>query len=492
MRAARFVSLATHSGATHSTGRAGPSLNSCPRDSNANMDESRLIAVAMGGLLACWLLAAAFDRFRRVAVLSSSLVAASAGTAAILVSTQSVADLNWLPASWLRATDGLAVTIELGQSIDARSGLILLALCLSWAVASQAINTVGARSILCWLGLQIVVTLAATATDLVIVLLSWLAIEELVAHIAASTTSLPSQPQRDGIVLPLRASSLVLLGAMALLQTRYHSTTISTLLEVSLQDTRVDAATSRGGIATVLALAIMLRCGLFPCSLWLKRLLASGSTLCVPLTAAIVVPALVLAVRFIPLWQATDETPRLFFVMGTVGVVPLILTGLTLRRTSERCCLAIVALSGLASLRITANSELAPVVSVSVFALGLLGTSFLARRALEPEATNDQPLRSVDVIKTSAIASLRRLPRHWWYLEEVTAWCVVLPVRWLAAVLEFADRVILCGAKEDHWTRHVREFADMLDAIRLGRARYYALAVLWVVVGLGAVVVLGQ
>jgi|GEM_PF-3147949 len=456
------------------------------------MDESRLIAVALGGLLASWLLAAAFDRFRRAAVLSSSLVAASAGTAAVLVSTHSVADLKWLPASWFQATDDLAVTIELGQAIEPQSGVVLLALCLSWAVASRAINTAGARSILCWLGLQIVVTLAATATDLVVVMLSWLAIEEFVEHIAASTTSLPSQPPRGGIVLPLRASSLVLLGAMALLQTRYHSTTISTLLEVALQDTRVDATNSRGGIATVLGLAIMLRCGLFPCSLWLKRLLASGSTLCVPLTAAIVAPALVLAVRFIPLWQATDETPRLFFVMGTVGVVPLILTALTLQRTSARCCLAIVALSGLASLRISANSELAALVSVSAFALGLLGASFVARRAQEPGATNDQPPRSVDVIETSAIASLRRLPRHWWYLEEATAWCVVLPVRWLAAVLEFADRVVLCGAKEDHWTQHAREFADILDAIRLGRARYYALAVLWAVVGLGAVVVLGQ
>lgn len=456
------------------------------------MDESRLIAVAMGGLLASWLLAAAFERFRRVAVLSSSLVAVVAWTAATLLSTQRIVEQRWLPTSWFAVADGLPVTIELGQVIDVRSGVLLLALFLSWAMAARAINAMRSQAVLSWLGLQSVVTLAATATDLVIVLLSWLAIEELVEHIAVSTSSRSSEPQRGGMVLPLRASSLVLLGAIALLQTRYHSTTISTLLEVALQDARVDAVTSRGGMATVLALAIVLRCGLFPCSLWLKRLLVSGSTLSVPLTAAIVVPAVALAVRFIPLWQVVDETPRLFGVMGTVGVLPLVLTALTLQRTQERCCLALVALSGLACLRLSANSELAGLVAMSVLALGLLGTSFVAGRARVSGVASDDPPQSIDGGEISTRASLRRLPRQWWYLEEVITWCVALPVRWIAAVLEFLDRVVLCGAQEDHWTRHVRQFADMLDAIRVGRARYYALVVLWAVVGLGMVVVLGR
>ncbi len=450
--------------------------------------DPRLIAAAMGGLVASLILAAAFESFRRVAVLTSCIGAMCFFELVPIPPEQSVAEWQWLPQSWVHLSDGFPVTIEFAQAVSSPLKLLLLGLFVCWATFGFVIHSSGPRTLLSWLGLQVVVVLAMTATDLIIVLLCWLMIEEFVEHIAAQ-----SGRERIGCVPPLRVSSFVLLIALALLQIRYHSTSISTLLTTALHDTRLDADIARDGLATVLAFGIVMRCGLFPFSLWLKRLLASGSPLCLPLTAAVIAPAFALGVRMIPLWQATTETPRLFFVMGTIGVVPLALTAFVSRKAVERCCLMSVALCGVALMRLAALSGFALLFATGVVAVGLPVLAIIVLRQARNESGTATDSNAVEEVTGSgAVSSLRRLPLHWWYLEEVAHWCCVLPIRWMATFIEFVDRVVFCGSKEGVWAGHVRNFADMLDAIRLGRARYYALAVIWAAVGLGAVAIFGR
>lgn len=461
--------------------------------------EPRLIALAMGSLLASLLLAAAFQQYRRVAIASSCLVCAAAFGLIWPTSAASTPSLDWLRSEWFRSGDGLPVVIELRQSVAWPVSLLLAAMFVSWALAARKLAVAPSRIVLSWLGLQIAVALAATASDLLIVLLSWLVIEELCEFLA--TTDSP-QDLADGratvgprVLMPLRLSSLLLIGAMGLSQARYHTNSIDELVSAALRDQRVDAAVARGGCASMLAGAIILRLGLFPFSLWLKRLIASRSPLRVPLLAAIVVPTFSLGLRLIPLWRATDETPLLFVMLGMFGLVPLAITALLQRVTADRCCVALVALGGLASTCFGVSINFASQAAAGVLALSLIVVTLIERRA-PAEATADDS-GAVGPTGTESdvaglLSELLRVPRRWWYIEEVTSWLSAIPLKVIAAILEFVDRVVLCGAKETAWTRKFVAAAEFLDAIRLGKAKYYALVVVWVATGLIAVAVLGR
>lgn len=448
--------------------------------------DARMIVAAMSGLLASLLLASAFESYRRLAVLTSCIGAMLFFQLVPIPPEQTIAEWQWLQRDWVELKSGFPISIELGQAISWPIQIVLMGLLGSGAIFGFLIHARGKRSLLCWLTLQIVVVLAVTATDLAIVLLCWLVIEELVQHIAEQSKS-----QRTALLLPLRASSIVLLFGLVLVQTRYHSTALTTVMRVALKDSRIDAAATRDGIATVLVAAIVMRCGLFPFSLWLKRLLKSGSPLSLPLTVAVVLPAFALGVRMIPLWQAAPEAQRLQFWMGTVGIVPLLLIAFLNPSTRERCCLAVVAAVGAALMRSSAMSTFAWQFAVGALVIVALIMTIVALRAESRTVAAPDDGAQVTASPVSQNA-LRRLASRWFYLEEVINWCFATPIRWMAAFMEFVDRVVLCGSKEGAWAGHVRDFAEILDAIRLGRARYYALAVFWTAIGLGAAVVFGQ
>ncbi len=461
--------------------------------------EPRLIALAMGSLMASLLLATAFQQYRRVAITSSCLVCAAAFGLIWPMSASSTAALDWLQRDWFHSGDGLPVVIELRQTASWPVSLLLTAMFASWALAARKLAVAPTRIIVSWLGLQFAVTLAATANDLLVVLLSWLVIEELSEFLATTNSPHDLAVERTTagprLLMPLRLSSLLLLGAMGLLQARYHSTSIDELLSTALRDQRVDAAVARGGCASMLAGAIILRLGLFPFSLWLKRLVESRSPLRVPLLTAIVVPAFSLGLRLIPLWRATDETPLLFVMLGLLGLLPLTLTAALHHGTASRCCVAIVTLSGLAGMSFGTSSDIGPQAAVGVLAIALLMVTRLDRDAPAESTANESASASSTDPKsalTDLLSELLRVPRRWWYIEEVTTWLWAIPLKVIAAILEFFDRVVLCGSKETAWTRKFVAAAEFLDAIRLGKPKYYALVVVWVATGLIAVAVLGR
>lgn len=461
--------------------------------------EPRLIALAMGSLLASLLLAAAFQQYRRVAIASSCLVCAAAFGLIWPTSAASTPSLDWLRSEWFRSGDGLPVVIELRQSVAWPVSLLLAAMFVSWALAARKLAVAPSRIVLSWLGLQIAVALAATASDLLIVLLSWLVIEELCESLA--TTDSP-QDLAEGrttvgprVLMPLRLSSLLLIGAMGLSQARYHTTSIDELVSAALRDQRVDAAVARGGCATMLAGAIILRLGLFPFSLWLKRLIASRSPLRLQLLVAIVIPAFSLGLRLVPLWRETDETPLLFVMLGMVGFVPLVITAILQRGTADRCGVALVALSGFASAFLGVPIQFGPEVVAGLLAVTLIIVTLIERRAATASTSEDASATTPAGTESDVaglLSELLRVPRRWWYIEEVTTWLWAIPLKVIAAILEFVDRVVLCGAKETAWTRKFVAAAEFLDAIRLGKAKYYALVVVWVATGLIAVAVLGR
>jgi len=83
-----------------------------------------------------------------------------------------------------------------------------------------------------------------------------------------------------------------------------------------------------------------------------------------------------------------------------------------------------------------------------------------------------------------SLASLTRLCREWFYLEDTVRCGLALPIRGLTVVTEFCDRKILGGTPEHGWKKLPDQVASTLEYLRFQPAVYYGLTGVLLVVGL--------
>ena len=80
--------------------------------------------------------------------------------------------------------------------------------------------------------------------------------------------------------------------------------------------------------------------------------------------------------------------------------------------------------------------------------------------------------------------SLLRVAREWWFAEELAQFLIVRPLRVVAIVIEFIDRRLLGGGRDDAWIEPGTRFAHLIDSVRVAEPKFYAIAIAWAVAGL--------
>jgi len=108
---------------------------------------------------------------------------------------------------------------------------------------------------------------ACLATDLIVVVVAWLLLDVTVArHLASSGKNVSASPLK-----PLQVSSLLLVAVLALAHSRYETTQLGDIYRAATSDAKVDAASVRTMLGSLVALAIGLRAAMLPGVLWLRR-----------------------------------------------------------------------------------------------------------------------------------------------------------------------------------------------------------------------------
>lgn len=136
------------------------------------------------------------------------------------------------------------------------------------------------------------------ATDLTIVVISWLLLDVTMAWRLGSGCS----ESRTGPFKPLQVSSLILLFALVQVLARYDTAQVGVVLRKSVEDSRVDASSARVTLSVLIAMAIFLRAAMLPGVLWLKRLIADARAVdlfLVPLATLIPAGALLMRLGFV-------------------------------------------------------------------------------------------------------------------------------------------------------------------------------------------------
>ncbi len=439
------------------------------------MTESPLIAATIGVPVAALLLASAFQSVRKVAHDASlSIVIVALCVWLIVVAPGQMTVVDLLSTSWLQVAGVPPVDIRWQLSVQSASALLVIIGLLALGISSRLGRSrpVESRSTPSdWLLRQLLLTCGAFSADLVAILMSWLVTDAVIdwqrAKACQRGEGSDCKPAASALT-PLRLTSMLLLVAIAVLSARYRTTDVAALLEAVRSDERIDASAVRGGLAICMAAAIAFRCGQFPAVLWVKRLTAGSSPIGIGGLLPILLPAVVLAVRLSPLWRMAPEAGSLFASQCTLTTVTMGMTACSTRRFSEVPTIVCVMLCGQAL--ICCGSPFSD--AAFPVGLGLLAivVSLLLRPLLAPRCS-----------------SVLHIAREWWFAEEFARFAIVGPLRVVAILVEFIDRRLLGGGREDAWTQPGTRFANLMDSVRDAEPKYCGIAIVWAVIGLLAV-----
>lgn len=102
-----------------------------------------------------------------------------------------------------------------------------------------------------------------------------------------------------------------------------------------------------------------------------------------------------------------------------------------------------------------------------------------------------RPLASFQQSLAQRFDSVLHVAREWWYVEELARFTIVGPLRVVAIVVEFIDRQLLGGGREDAWIQPGTRFANLIDSVREAEPNFYGIAIGWAVIGLLVALTLG-
>ncbi len=186
------------------------------------------------------------------------------------------------------------------------------------------------------LGLQGLICLASLATNFIVVLAAWFAIDALI-EAGRRPRCQQAEDEPASPLVPLRLAGIVLLAALGWFDARYFETGVAELQLAIGTDQRVDAAVVTSGLVIVLAIALVMRCGQFPAIVWMHRLVSAGKAAggdqshCESLLnpwiccLAVVGSALALIGRLQGLWASHVDAA---FLMGALGALTAVVAGL--------------------------------------------------------------------------------------------------------------------------------------------------------------------
>lgn len=245
------------------------------------------------------------------------------------------------------------------------------------------------RSLRLQLGILPTGAIALLCDDLIVVVAAWLLLDSLLIRFAETTTSThsahgsdpavtrPDRTDRRFLLTVLRLSSVALLVAVLLANTRYHSTSLTQVIAAALADTRIDASMVRSGTLVWFALAIASRAALFPIGIWMRPLVESNSRDVLPTAVwAAMLPAAGVLLSLSPLLPAAPESCLLLAVLAGLSGVTFGAIALTACPTNDEWqllpILVIVAAISVMGVSVPALSE-----STTGSTTALIGTTIV-------------------------------------------------------------------------------------------------------------------
>lgn len=165
---------------------------------------------------------------------------------------------------------------------------------------------------------------AILVTDLLVLLVIWTVLGMLLA--SGRDAPCRTQPKEASSCrsssLVLHLSSVCLLSGLLVCVARYHTTDLHELAIAAAKDGRIDAAHVAAGLSVCLAAAVVIRCGLFPGSLWLRQYLDnSDHSRLSDLLVVTLIPGLALSVRLMVVSASLPDGAVLLAGLGALTTV---------------------------------------------------------------------------------------------------------------------------------------------------------------------------
>jgi NADH:ubiquinone oxidoreductase subunit 5 (subunit L)/multisubunit Na+/H+ antiporter MnhA subunit len=330
-----------------------------------------LVVPAAGGIVALIVP----DRRNSVVGVAGSLSCIAAALwltcvlAGVVESPVSLSAGRWLT---IPAIDGLALQL----SFQADRPRVLLVLAASLAVLLESIGSAAAvnnaetgnaaESQPAGLAILYPAGVAAIlASDLVILLGIWIMLDCCVGGLQRRVNgSRQSGRQRLETATVLSGSSVLLLIATLMASARFGTTNLPEMIERCSLDDRVDAVAVASGLSVLFALAVAIRCALFPAMIWPRTCLESR-----PRDAGFIVilagvlPGISLAIGTQPLSAISADGSLLLGMLGVLTCLTATGVALVQNDSDGVSTLLIVSAAGLAASALASGHPSAGVVA---------------------------------------------------------------------------------------------------------------------------------